>query len=688
MSHPSPGAFLPEGETASPPRWRGLVYDLRIAKLACDGFVSTGKSSSAASEAAASRSPSPSVPPSESSNYYAASTSSWATSAGPGTEYGFPDDETERCGNPWDDESPRTPFDREPTPASRMARYASRFPPRSPSRQSSLRNAVSVCGDSEADTTGFYGREADREMSDSECETAKRSDDEIETDKEDNEWSGQNGNLESVVIAAVDGDLGLAAHLIPLLHRDLILGLKSKIESWQCTAAQSSDGSPDGSGDKTSYIDTSPDQSPDISRKRRRTNSDGQGRKAAGGWDGDDEEEEDDNKGSGPPGSGGEPQRMLACPFHKRDSAKYGIQHVNTGNGKKQHKYRACMGPGFKSIQRLKEHLKRVHSPVQCERCHEIFPGTDRAACLARLAEHRKMASSCELGDPTKKEGIDEAQWAALDKQNRKKNQETHRVEKWFEIWDVLFPDVPRPKSPWHDVTVPNLFPAASSSQDAEHFANLFLNIMDHKVKQGDIDLSDQKNIRDGVKSVAQLTYKMYVSLHGRLAPETPLSETRNQLSLTGGSSTQLSDPVTTASHPMSATTAGTSIASHGSPAARPPPYTLSTSFLRMPQPRQYMTASPMARVPSGTEMAPPIQPAPLQASGMPAFGAMNPGDPSGTFYFPSYPMFSTPQGSWAPANPVGFPTGHMAGMAQDFTMAGANFFGDQNFGAGPAESG
>ena len=58
------------------------------------------------------------------------------------------------------------------------------------------------------------------------------------------------------------------------------------------------------------------------------------------------------------------------------------------------------------------------------------------------------MNVACELGDPSKKEGIDEAQWAALDKQNRKKNQETHRVEKWFEIWDVLFPSVIRPKSP------------------------------------------------------------------------------------------------------------------------------------------------------------------------------------------------------------------------------------------------
>lgn len=247
------------------------------------------------------------------------------------------------------------PVDR-PSPPARIARFANRLPASSSSRPSSLRNAISVRRESDAGAAGSEGHETDRETSDSEGETATKSDEETDSDKEDNEWSGQNGNLESVVISAVDGDLGLAAHLIPLLHRDLNLALKSKVESWQCIAVpcNDDDGSPEGSGDKTtSYIDTSPDHSPGISRKRRRTGSDGRGRKGVGGWDGDDEEEEVDNTEPGPPGGSSEPQRMLACPFHKRDSVKYGIQHGNTGTGKK-HKYRACMGPGFKSIQRLK----------------------------------------------------------------------------------------------------------------------------------------------------------------------------------------------------------------------------------------------------------------------------------------------------------------------------------------------
>ncbi len=112
MSQPSPQP-IHESETASPPRvsWPRPPYHGLRRKIAYpDGaYVSMGggATSRATSESAASesRSPSPSVTPSESSNHYAASISSWATSAGPGTEFAFPnDDETERCGHKWDEE--------------------------------------------------------------------------------------------------------------------------------------------------------------------------------------------------------------------------------------------------------------------------------------------------------------------------------------------------------------------------------------------------------------------------------------------------------------------------------------------------------------------------------------------------------------------------------------------------------
>jgi hypothetical protein len=68
---------------------------------------------------------------------------------------------------------------------------------------------------------------------------------------------------------------------------------------------------------------------------------------------------------------------------------------------------------------------------------------------MDNLASHRQEDISCPRGDPSLKEGISDAQWATLDAPNHKtiKNQESHRTEKWVEIWIVLFPgeDAPTP---------------------------------------------------------------------------------------------------------------------------------------------------------------------------------------------------------------------------------------------------
>jgi hypothetical protein len=95
----------------------------------------------------------------------------------------------------------------------------------------------------------------------------------------------------------------------------------------------------------------------------------------------------------------------------------------------------------------LREHLKRKHYPVQCERCYRLFDGgSDRAVKVRELENHRKLPQGCELGDASLKEGISEAQWASLDR--KKKNQGSSNIEKWNEIWAILFPDKPCPETP------------------------------------------------------------------------------------------------------------------------------------------------------------------------------------------------------------------------------------------------
>lgn len=62
------------------------------------------------------------------------------------------------------------------------------------------------------------------------------------------------------------------------------------------------------------------------------------------------------------------------------------------------------------------------------------------------LENHRQLPNPCERGDASLKEGISDAQWASLDR--KKKNQAATNIEKWIEIWKILFPGKPAPQTP------------------------------------------------------------------------------------------------------------------------------------------------------------------------------------------------------------------------------------------------
>jgi len=65
------------------------------------------------------------------------------------------------------------------------------------------------------------------------------------------------------------------------------------------------------------------------------------------------------------------------------------------------------------------------------------------------LQKHRQLPNPCQLKPAALKEGISEAQWANLEKKKSiKKQQATSRVEKWMEIWDIIFPGIQKPDTP------------------------------------------------------------------------------------------------------------------------------------------------------------------------------------------------------------------------------------------------
>lgn len=93
--------------------------------------------------------------------------------------------------------------------------------------------------------------------------------------------------------------------------------------------------------------------------------------------------------------------------------------------------------------------MKRKHYPVQCDRCYHIFYGPDRAASALELEAHRQLPDSCDLKDASLKEGISDAQWAKLDKKKTAmKSQASSKIEKYWEIWDILFPAIQHPTTP------------------------------------------------------------------------------------------------------------------------------------------------------------------------------------------------------------------------------------------------
>src|SRR4051812_46155528 len=102
-----------------------------------------------------------------------------------------------------------------------------------------------------------------------------------------------------------------------------------------------------------------------------------------------------------------------------------------------------------KRTKRTREHLRRKHNPVQCDRCCCIFDGSDRATCMLELKKHHQLPVPCDLNSSGTKEGISDFQWAILDKKRSKKNiQGLSSVDKWNEIWSVLFPGVSHPQTP------------------------------------------------------------------------------------------------------------------------------------------------------------------------------------------------------------------------------------------------
>ncbi|KAL8671571.1 MAG: hypothetical protein Q9168_003933 [Polycauliona sp. 1 TL-2023] len=141
--------------------------------------------------------------------------------------------------------------------------------------------------------------------------------------------------------------------------------------------------------------------------------------------------------------------RLFACPLHQNNPIKH-CANVLDGS-----KFRACAGPGFATISRLKQHLKRVHrAPIQCTRCWHIMPN------LQAMSNHANQELRCEAQHP-QPEGISAdkmdvimSKWGVT----------------WADIYSILFPGAPVP-SPYYEHLGPERDTGKSpSSQSLDDF--------------------------------------------------------------------------------------------------------------------------------------------------------------------------------------------------------------------------
>ncbi|KXH65329.1 hypothetical protein CNYM01_00906 [Colletotrichum nymphaeae SA-01] len=114
---------------------------------------------------------------------------------------------------------------------------------------------------------------------------------------------------------------------------------------------------------------------------------------------------------------------ILACPFYKEDPLK----HLQ------------CLRIELKRIKDVKQHLNRKHRQPSyyCPTCWMIFDKpTDRDIHISQRG--------CSLQDQVNYEGISEDQSRQL---TRKVDRRLSEEQQWFSVWDIVFPDVPRPES-------------------------------------------------------------------------------------------------------------------------------------------------------------------------------------------------------------------------------------------------
>lgn len=125
---------------------------------------------------------------------------------------------------------------------------------------------------------------------------------------------------------------------------------------------------------------------------------------------------------------------LLACPYFKFSPTQ------NT---------RCVLRNQLKSTSFVMQHLDRCHKVIRCSRCNISFENSKE------YEKHTTSFPSCQVKEPAAS-STDEDRLLGIDQNDLNKlrgSRLSHRrlteVDRWFAIWDYLFPNTPRPECPY-----------------------------------------------------------------------------------------------------------------------------------------------------------------------------------------------------------------------------------------------
>ncbi|KAK8121707.1 hypothetical protein PG984_010377 [Apiospora sp. TS-2023a] len=115
-----------------------------------------------------------------------------------------------------------------------------------------------------------------------------------------------------------------------------------------------------------------------------------------------------------------DPKELLACPFYQHCPERYQVKN--------------CVGPGWRSVSKVKEHLFRRHKAQEhrCLRCGDSFDD------ISSLKAHMRELIACPLRELTKPEGMDGETQARV--RSKKGQKHLSEFQRWTELYKVLFP--------------------------------------------------------------------------------------------------------------------------------------------------------------------------------------------------------------------------------------------------------